>query len=55
MARKVTGKVSREMNRETVNISGPKTCSGSRLRSPRKISAPDSAGVGRVYMDDDDI
>ncbi|MHB9095203.1 MAG: hypothetical protein ACYC21_11055 [Eubacteriales bacterium] len=55
MARKVVGKISREMNREMVNYSGPKTPSGAKLRNPRKISAPPSEGVGPVYRDEEDI
>ena len=54
MARKVVGKISREMNREMVNYSGPKTPSGAKLRGPQKISAPRSEGMGRVYRDDYD-
>ena len=58
VARKVVGKISREMNREMVNYSGPKTPSGAKLREPQKISAPRSEGIGQVYRDehyDDDI
>ena len=58
MTRKVVGKISREMNREMVNSSGPKTPSGANLREPQKITAPRSKGIGGVYRDDhydDDI
>jgi len=51
VARKVVGKISREMNREMVNNSGPKTPGGARLREPQKVSAPRSEGIGGVYRD----
>ncbi len=54
MARKVVGRISREMNREMVNYSGPKNSTGAKLRETRKISAPRSKGVGGVYKDDYD-
>ena len=55
MARRIVGKINREMNREAVNESGPKTASGARLRGPQKISTPRTSGVGRVYKEDEDI
>jgi hypothetical protein len=54
VARKVVGRISREMNREMVNYSGPKNSTGAKLRETRKISAPRSKGVGGVYKDDYD-
>jgi len=55
MVRKVVGRISREMNREMVNYSGPKTASGAKHRKSRRVSAPKHEGLGVVYRDDEDI
>ena len=66
MVKKVVGKISREMNRETVNLSepktesgsrlrGPKTESSSRLRGPKTISAAGKQEIKGSYQIDEDI
>ncbi len=59
MVRKAVGRISREMNRETVDYRGPKTASGARFRNPRRISAPRYTGTGfyreRAVQEEEDI
>ncbi len=55
MVRKVVGRISREMNREMVNYSGPKTAAGAKRRKSGRVSAPKYEGLGTVYRDDEDI
>ena len=55
MIRKVIGRIGRELNRgiseESVDSKGPKTASGSRVRTPRRVSPPRSEGIGGVYKE----
>jgi|GEM_PF-2536827 len=55
MARKVVGRISREMNHESVNYAPSlKTPSGAVHRNRRRVSAPRYKGIGGVYRDDDE-
>jgi len=55
LVRKVIGRINREMNRDIAPYPGPRSENRTRVRSPRKVSRPQSAGLGPVYREDDDI
>ncbi|GAB4260777.1 MULTISPECIES: hypothetical protein [Thermincola] len=52
MVRRVVGRISREMQKESVDYKGPKTQTGARLRSNRTVRSPRSSGIGPYYRDE---